>query len=368
MNPLARLSRFNHQALWFALPLLSACQPKHQTTKPLVQDISESVYASGIVKAQNQYQVYASISGIVDTVLVKEGDLVKIGSNLAFIEAETQELLLDNAKLAAEYNSTAVNRGKLEEAKAQAAFAHSKTQNDSLLYERQSRLWAQNIGARVTLEQSKLNYENSRVNEQAARENLRELQRQLQYLERQSRNNVSISATASGEFRVQSKIEGRVYQFNVSEGEIVNPQIPLALIGSDREFLIELQIDESDIQRVKVGMTAMLVISSAPDSVFEAVVTRIIPVLNVQSKTFTIEAEFKDPPSLLYPNVSVEANVIVQTARKALLIPRAYLLNDSTVLLKSGKERSVKTGIRDFQMVQISSGLQAEEELMMPEK
>ncbi len=361
-------SHFRKTHILLACTVLASCQPKTKSLQPIVRDITQSVYASGIVKSKDQYQVFASASGIVDTVFVKEGDLVKIGGDLAEIAAEAQELLQDNAKLAADYNSVAVNRGKLEEARAFAALAHSKMQNDSILYERQARLWAQNIGAKVTLEQARLAYENALVNEKAAVEKLTELQRQLTYLEKQSKNNLAISAKTSKDFRVQSKINGKVYQVNVRKGETVNPQIPIALVGSDREFLLEMQIDESDILLVRQGMKALVVLNSNTDSVYEAVVTRIYPVMNLQSKTFTIEAEFVKGPRALYPNISFEANVVIKTEKNALLIPREYVLNDSLVFSKLGKKIKVRTGIKDFEQVQIVSGLDANEELILPVK
>jgi hypothetical protein len=75
--------------------------------------------------------------------------------------------------------------------------------------------------------------------------------------------------------------------------------------------------------------------------------------MNVQSKTFTIEAEFVQAPKVLYPNISFEANVLINTKKDALLIPRNYLLNDSIVENKSGEQLIVKTGLKDYQMVEI---------------
>ncbi|MBS1937485.1 MAG: biotin/lipoyl-binding protein [Bacteroidetes bacterium] len=42
--------------------------------------ITESMCASGLVKAEGQYQVYPTVSGNVLALLVKEGDTVKAGT------------------------------------------------------------------------------------------------------------------------------------------------------------------------------------------------------------------------------------------------------------------------------------------------
>lgn len=150
-------------------------------------------------------------------------------------------------------------------------------------------------------------------------------------------------------------------------GEIVTPQVPIAIIGNDTTFILEMQIDEYDIVTIKLGMSVLVVLNSYKDSVFSAIVSKINPIMNLQSKTFTIEAEFVRPPKVLYPNISFEANVLISTKKDALLIPRNYLLNDSFVVNKSGKQLIVKTGLKDYQMVEILSGIDANEEIILPE-
>ena len=58
---------------------LLSCGKKAETTKPIVAPISESIYASGLVKSQNQYQAFATVNGIIQDILLQEGDTVKKG-------------------------------------------------------------------------------------------------------------------------------------------------------------------------------------------------------------------------------------------------------------------------------------------------
>ena len=81
-----------------------------------------------------------------------------------------------------------------------------------------------------------------------------------------------------------------------------------------------------------------------------------------------MEATFINPPKTLYPFVTFEANIILQTKQKALLIPRNLLLNDSTVIDKDNKKIAVKTGLKDYQMVEILAGLTVNDELINPVK
>ncbi len=354
-------------AILLLLVILAGCGSEQDTIKPVIQNITESVYASGVIKSDNQYQLFASVSGIVDEVFVDDGAAVEIGSPILSIVNDAQKLMVDNAKLSAEFNALRVNRGKLDEARALVELTKSQMKNDSSLLERQKRLWAQNIGAQVTLEQRELAYKSASASYRSAREKLAELERQLNYLSKQAQNNYLISSKTSNDYLLTSNVKGKVYQMKLAKGEIVTPQIPVAIIGDDKKFLLEMQIDEYDIVTIRLGMPVMVVLNSYRDSVFKAVVSKINPIMNLQSKTFTIEAEFEHPPKVLYPNISFEGNVVISTKKDALLIPRSYLLNDSTVVNKSGKRMLVRTGLKDYQMVEILSGLDVNEELILPE-
>ena len=45
---------------------LFACKSKVEKIKPTIEPISESIYASGIIKSENQYKAFASVNGIVE--------------------------------------------------------------------------------------------------------------------------------------------------------------------------------------------------------------------------------------------------------------------------------------------------------------
>lgn len=355
-------------SLLLSVIILAGCQSDQQTVKPVIQDITESVYASGVLKSNNQYQAFATVSGLVNEVFVDEGTKVEIGSPLISITDETQKLRTENVRLTSDFNALEYNRGKIAEAKSYVSLTQSQMISDSINLARQRRLWSQKVGTKVALEQKELAYKSSSTNYESAKEKLRDLERQLIYLSKQAQNNLLISRKNNADFLVKSKVKGKVYQLNIEKGEIVSPQLPIAIIGDDEKFVLEMQIDEYDIVTVKLGMPVMVVLNSYRDSVFRAVVSKINPIMNLQSKTFTIEAEFVNPPEVLYPNISFEANLLISSKKNALLIPRNYLLNDSTVVNKSGKKLAIKTGLKDYQMVEVLSGIDVNEELVLPEQ
>jgi multidrug efflux pump subunit AcrA (membrane-fusion protein) len=148
----------------------------------------------------------------------------------------------------------------------------------------------------------------------------------------------------------------------------VSIQSPLAVIGDSRNFILEMQVDEFDILKIKKGLAVILTLDSYKGKVFEAIVTKINPMMNERSKTFLIEAEFLKQPEILYPNITFEANIVIQSKENAILIPRDYLLNDSIVVKSNGDKVIVKTGLKDYQKVEILSGIRSEDHLIKPEE
>ncbi len=89
--------------------------------------------------------------------------------------------------------------------------------------------------------------------------------------------------------------------------------------------------------------------------------------MNERTKTFMVEALFTKAPKILYPNLTVEANIVIQTKKNALTIPRNVLNNDNTVTKSNGDKVQVKTGLKDYNKVEILSGISASDELIIPE-
>jgi multidrug efflux pump subunit AcrA (membrane-fusion protein) len=324
------------------------------------------VYASGTIKSKNQYQVFATVNGLLVEIFVKEGDTVKKGEAVLRIAGEAQRLSRENAELAARFNALSVNQGKLNEAKAFAELAKNKFTNDSLLFVRQKNLWEQKIGTQLELEQRELALNNSKTAYVSALIKYEDLKRQLAFTASQTQKNLLISDKQESDYTVRSELDGIVYNISKEKGEMVTPQNPLAVIGSANAFILEMQVDEYDITKIKKGLPVLVSLDSHKDKFFEATITRINPLMNERSKTFLVEAEFVKQPELIYPNVSFEANIVLARKEKVLLIPRNYLLNDSAVVKANGDTLVVKTGLKDYQKVEIISGLTVEDEIKKP--
>lgn len=343
-----------------------SCGEEQEKINPVEENITESVYASGIVKSSDQYQVFSPVNGIIQRIFVTEGDSIKKGGSILQVKNEQAQLNIEGAQLGVESASINANRDKLNELRANINFLKTKVQNDSILMERQRRLWDQQIGTRIELEQRELAYRNSIAAYEAAVSRYRDLQTQINLASEQSRNNLRLSKTVAGDFTIKSNMNGKVYSLFRNEGEMVNTQTPIAVIGGDGEFMLELQVDEYDIGKIVPGQKVLITMDSYKNEVFEAEVTRILPLMNERTRSFTVEAIFTKRPDALYPNLTTEANIVLQTKEKAITIPRDYLINDSMVIMADGEKRKVVTGVMDFQKVEILSGLTTSDEIMKP--
>ncbi|MDB5277508.1 MAG: HlyD family efflux transporter periplasmic adaptor subunit [Ferruginibacter sp.] len=354
--------------LSFAATLITSCKDRTEKTSPVVQNITESVYASGIIKTKNQYQVFSTVNGLIKKILVTEGDMVKKGDPLMIVQNETARLNIDNAKLAADYASVSANQDKLDELKLNTELAKNKLDNDELQLQRQRNLWSQGIGTKNELEQRELAFKTSGNNYEAAVLRLNELKKQLNFAAQQSQKNLQISNSIAGDFIIKSEISGKVYNVLKETGETVNIQSPVAIIGDADNFLLELQVDEYDIAKIRLGQKTMVKLDSYKGQIFEATISKINPIMNDRSKSFTVEATFVTKPATLFPNLTTESNIIIQTKEQALLIPRTYLLDDDHVLMQSKEKRKITTGLKDYQQVEIVSGLTANDVILKPAK
>ncbi|WP_343747423.1 efflux RND transporter periplasmic adaptor subunit [Fluviicola sp.] len=351
--------------LAIALLLLVSCGPKSETIHPQVQDISSSIYASGTIKSKNQYQVVPLVSGTVQDILVDDGDPVVKGQLLFRIDNKVQRINEENAALSASYYDLNENRDKLEDARNAIVLAREKLKTDSLLYVRQLNLFRQNVISKVELEQRELAYQSSQNAVSNAEIHYNDLKRQVNFNAKQAKNNLALSSKSASDFEIRSDLNGRVYSVLIEKGDLVSPQVPLAVVGASDSFILEMQVDEYDIAKINLNMRVYVTMDSYKGQVFEAKVSKINPLMNERSKTFKVEAVFTKAPKRIFPNTSFEANIVLESRKKVLTIPRTYLLKGDSVQLADGRKVKVTVGLRDFEYVEILSGLKASDEIML---
>ena len=352
---------------YFFLVILIGCGKKQEKQYPLREDITQSVYASGTIKSKSQYEVYSKVSGIIESILVKEGDVVAKGQIIIQLANTAQCLNYENAKQNALFNSTQSNKEKIEQAKTELELAKSKIDNEASLLARQQKLWEQEIGTKNELDQRALSFKNASTLYKAAKLKLDDIEKQINFQNSQTNRSAAISAVTMNDFIIKSQVNGKVYTIYKQIGELANTQSPIAIIGDANDFYVELQIDEFDINSMSKGLKVLVSMDSHKGEVYEAVIEKIYPIMNERTRTFKADAIFVKRPEHIYPNLSAEANIIIQVKNKALTIPRAYLVEDTYVLLTNKEKRKITIGLKDYDKVEIINGITEKDELVKPE-
>ncbi|MEN9382756.1 MAG: hypothetical protein RI940_1639 [Bacteroidota bacterium] len=344
--------------------ILCACGKKQETIHPSVETITSSVYASGTVKSIGQYEVYSKVNGIVEKLFVSEGADVKKGQAIISLSNKAQALNFENAKLLANFSSVESNHEKLSQAQNELEVAKLKMENDASLFERQKKLWDNQIGTKNDLDQRELAYKNSTTQYNGSKLKLNDLKKQIDFQSKQTNKTAAISSSTLNDFIISSEINGKVFSINKEIGEMVTSQMPVAIIGDAKTFYVELQVDEYDIAKLKKGQKAMISMDSYKGKSFEAFIDKIYPIMNAKSKSFKVDAILTTQPESLFPNLSAQANIIIEIKEKAITIPRAYLIDNEYVYLANKEKRKVKVGLMDYEKVEILSGINNSDELV----
>jgi len=338
--------------------LIVSCSTNQDKIFPTEQPLTESVYASATIQPDSLYQVYAVVSGIIDKVLVEEGDLVSKNTPLFQIINNTSKLNSENAKftldLAQEnYNGNAAILSSIND---EIEAAKLRFRNDSVNYFRQKNLWEQRIGSKLQYDTKKLNYELALSHLKLLQNKYNRTKNALKTALKQAQNNFNSASIVTNDFKVTSKINGKVYALLKEPGEIVTSTQPIAALGSANRFVINLLVDEVDIVRVNKNQPVLLALEAYSDTIFKARISKIYPKKDERNQTFTVEAIFVNPPKILYPGLSGEANITIAQKNRALTIPKDYLIDTNKVKTNEGLV-TVATGLQNMHAIEILSGI-----------
>lgn len=353
----------------FFLSIVSCSKKDTEEIKPIVGNVTESVYASGVVKAIGQYTVYSTVNGVLNNTKVVVGQYVKEGQLLFELESDKAELNTENARLAyqlSQQNNQYI-QDKVAEMEMKVQAAKDKLAYDESIYNRNKRIKSYQIISEVDFERVELAYKSSKINYETAQKQLTQLKAQV--LNDQNRNgiNLKINQKSQSDYNVKSAFSGQLFDIPVKEGTLITTQTPMATIGASDSFLLELEVDENDMVLVTLGQKILVTMDSYKGQVFDAVVDKIYPIMDERSRTFKIEAHFVKPPQKLYPNLTAEANIIIKTKKNVITIPKSYLIQGEYVLVNQDEKRKVKIGLSDYQKAEILEGLKAEETIYKPQ-
>ena len=348
--------------------LVTSCLKNSDFIFPEKKDLTESVYASATIQPDSLYQVYAAVGGILDANLLEEGSLISKNQPLIQIINNTPKLNTQNAKLAldlAEENYNG-NAAILRSIKDEINAAELKFINDSINFFRQKNLWNQNIGSKVEFDTKKLNYQLAFNNLQTLKSKYSRTKNELETTLKQATNNYQSSLINTKDFTVKSKIDGKVYALYKNPGEIISTLEPLAAIGSAKTFIIKLLVDEVDIVKISKNQEVLLSLDAYKNTVFTGKISKILPKKDERNQTFTVEAYFDNPPNVLYPGLSGEANIVISNKKDVLTIPKVYAIEGDKIKTDEGI-MTIRTGLQNMEYVEVISGVSESTKIYKPE-
>lgn len=331
------------------------------------RDLTAIVSASGEVKPRKNVNISAHISGRIVKIGVEEGQRVKKGAFLLKLESAQYEANADR------------DRAIIRTYQAELIKAEAQLKKDESFYERQKKLFDEQLISGEQLEAAKTTFEISKASHEA-----------ILYQIRQAQASLQSTLDMLSKTIYNSPIDGIITSLRVEEGEIAmigtmnNPGTVLMTIADLSVMEVEVEVDETDVIGLSLGQKADIRIDALPDRVLQGEVTEIgssalqKAMTSEESKDFKVVITLEDPPKSLKPGLSASADIITAERKDVLAVPISSLVlkeeetgegNDRqeegvyTIENSRAKFQPVKKGIMGELMLEITSGLEEGQEI-----
>ncbi|WP_179316439.1 efflux RND transporter periplasmic adaptor subunit [Winogradskyella undariae] len=300
--------------------------PLITTFKTKTQVFNHVLELQGNVTTKNLLTITPEYNGILTHVYVKEGQKVTKGQTLAKIDDGGLSQQLAQLKIQAELAKTT--------------------------YERQQRLWEQNIGSEIQYLQSKSTY-------QSQQEAVNQLYQQI------------------AKTTVKAPFSGTIDDIITEQGSVVAAgQSPLMRIVNLDNMYIETEVPESYVSNVTKGKNVSVNIPVLGQTI-ETKIRQAGDFINPSNRTFKIEVEIPNKDKAIKPNLSARLKINDYTSEKAILIPQSvvsenaegeqyvYVVNDKNEKGIGTAERIIiKTGKTQGDIIEILEGLSSGAEII----
>jgi membrane fusion protein, multidrug efflux system len=294
-----------------SLPLVAAIQAQPALFEHFVS-------LQGSVKTLQNVLVYPEMPAILKSIAVRKGQRVRKNDLLA---------LLDDGGLAAQF----------EQAKSQLALAKT-------VFERQERLWKQEIGSEIQYLQAKTNFESAQSAVAAL---------EMQY-------NKSF---------VRAPFDGLVDQVFKEPGVFVSPGqgAELFRIVNLDEVYLEVDVPESHVATVKKGTKALVYLGALATEI-EAEVSQRSNVINPSNRSFKIEVALPNKDGAIKPNLTATVQLNDYSKEQAILVVQSIVSENADgqqycfVLRQEGdtyfaERRIVQTGKTQGDFIEVLDGI-----------
>lgn len=306
-------------ALPAAIVLLTACGSNDKSTAPAVQtapvtrqDIVVDVEATGIVVPVNAVEVRSKASGQITEMPVELGAQVKPGDLLVQIDPRDVQNRYDQAAASLEA--------------AEANIKVTKAQNDRAIL-----LAQEGVITAPELEDASLSYANAKSQLATAR------------------TNVDIAKIALEDATIRAPVSGTIIQKLVSVGQVISSATNSASGGTILLRMANLNrvrdstlVGESDIGKVRSGLTASVRVDAYPNRVFHGTVDKIAPQATVEQSVtmFPVLINIDNQDGRLMPGMNSDVAVLVSRAEGALAVP-----NDAVRTMRDAENAALALGL-----------------------
>ena len=303
------------------------------------------------------------MAGELQSLLVDFGSFVKQGQVIAQIDRRDAQLKVEQAQ--ATLNQTKARLGMTEgvpydpQQNADVRVAKSQLDWARMDLNRATRLVENGDIARSIYDQAVVNHQLAQARYQAA---LDQVQQQLAVIDQQQAA-LALARKGDTDTVVRAPISGAVKEKHATRGAYlpVNGRI-VSLVRID-PLRVRADIPEASSSAVRVGLPILFSVDSIPGKTFNARVVRIGQCLNEQTRALTVEAEVNNPTHQLRPGMFARSQVVVNPNTTAIFVPRnaviyaAGLAKAFVIDNKTARERIVKTGAADGDMIEILEGI-----------
>jgi HlyD family secretion protein len=318
--------------------------------------------ASGYVTARREATVSSKVMGKVVEVLVEEGYAVKEGQTLARLDATNAEasLLLARAQLAA-------SRAALEESRVRLKEAGQD-------FRRQSALRKSNVAAQA-------DFDRAEAAELAWRARLAQQETELTVAER----NIAVWQQQVDDTIIRAPFSGIVTSKNAQPGEMISPmssggftRTGICTIVDMESLEIEIDVNESYINRVVSGQPVEATLDAYPDWKIPCKVIAIIPTADRQKSTVKVRVGFDKLDPRILPQMAVKVafretslpDAAVAAARRVIL-PKPAVRNadgrDVVFVMRDNRveRRAVTVASAQNNEVTVSAGVAPGEKVVV---
>ncbi len=238
--------------------------------------------------------------------------------------------------------------------------AHAVLEEARLSRDRLERLWEKNYIARAEFDAARARFQVAEGRYQAALEEIRNRQELLA----ERRSGLSLARQQLADAVLRAPIDGAVRERRASVGEFLAAGAPVAALVRVHPLRLRVAVPERDASAVRMGQPVRVRLEGdAADH--SGRVARLSPSIQEQSRTLIVEAEVANPTGRLRPGAFARAEIVVDAARSAVIVPAAAIVTFAgvervfVVADNRAVERRIRTGRRVGDRVEVLEGLSA---------